>query len=304
MIAFIILIFAPWIWAQDFNFLFTPAAPASQLAFENLTQPQEQLQNQEGKSKLLKNRLLLGHTIRTEKIDYVVGANYLHLDMDKQGILRDYTQYQLSLGVRKNLANNKFWFANLSYGAASDRPFKNADDDTISGNYIRKLSEKWFLAVNYSNNRSFLNNVPLPGFFYLKDLSREKTTVIGFPFLLLMRNVGDWSFRYLGLLPWTHQARVSYSKFFIFQPYLGYEQEVMNFFRHDRDKSNQRTFFFQRKLGLGVDIKLIKSLKFDLFMGHAFDREIFEAKNFSDKKSREIRFADSLFIETKLSYSF
>ncbi|HLT22458.1 MAG TPA: hypothetical protein VKZ84_03410 [Bacteriovoracaceae bacterium] len=294
-----ILLLSSWVNAQDFNFLLTPGGPTTYLTFENQTQPKE------SDTKVLNQRFMLGHTVKTEKLDYVVGTNYQHLDFDnKSSSLRDYSQYQLSLGVRKNLSHNKFWFANVSYGSASDRPFKNADDDTISANYIRKTSDRWVMVVNYSNNRSFLNNIPLPGFFYIKDMTRQKTTIIGFPFLLLMRNVGDWSYRYLGLLPWRHQARVSYSKFSKVHPYVGFEQEVFNFFRHDREKSNQRTFFFQRRLGVGADFKLVTQLKLDLFLGHSFDREIFEARNFSDKKSSKTRFDDSFFIETKVSYSF
>ncbi len=287
------------VYAQDFNFLLTPGGPSSYLTFENQTQPKE------GETKILNQRFIFGHTIKTEKLDYVVGGNYQHLDFDnKSSSLRDYSQYQLSLGVRKKLSDNKFWFANVSYGSASDRPFKNADDDTISANYIRKTSDRWVMVVNYSNNRSFLNNIPLPGFFYIKDMTREKATIIGFPFFLWMRHTGYWSYRYLGLLPWRHQARVSYSKFSRVHPFVGFEQEIFSFFRHDRDKTNQRVFYFQRKLGIGADFKLIPRLKFDLFLGHSFDREIFEAKNFSDKKSSKSRLDSSLFIETKISYSF
>jgi len=304
MLWMILIFFSSWSFAQDFSFLLTPAAPPSQLALENMTSPQEELTNKEGETKVVHSRFIFGHTVKSEKLDYLIGGNYQHLDFDKNEVLRDYYQYQLSLGVRKQLPHNRFWFANVSYGTASDRPFKNSDDDTISANYIRKTSDKWFFVLNYSNNRSFLNDIPIPGFFYVKEAGKEKTTILGFPFIFVLRNVGNWSYRYFGLLPWRHQARVSYSKFPKTQPYVGYEQDVFNFFRHDRQEVNDRVFFFQRKIGLGIDLKFFKAAKVDLFMGHSFDREIFEAKNFSDKKSFRSRLANTVFIESKISYSF
>lgn len=290
--------------AQDMSFLLSPVAAPSQLAWEQSLAPQHNLKNQDSSTKVLNSTLRFGHTVKTEKLDYIIGGNYQHLDLDHKGILRDYYQYQLALGMRKNLSGNRFWFANITYGTASDKPFRNSDDDTFSANYIQKVSEKWFLVANYSNNRSFLNNIPLPGFFYIKDASRDKLTILGFPFIMLMRKYQDFSFRYISLLPWKHDLRLSYNRAFWFQPYLAFKQEVTNFFRHDREEIDYRTFFVEKKMGLGMEIIPSKSLKLDFFAGHSFDRKIFEAKNYSDKKQNKLLFADSLFLESKLSYSF
>lgn len=304
MFGFFIFFFCTQLWAQDISSFFSPSHHVGQLSMENLIQPKVESESRE-ETKMVNSRLDAQYNIKTEKFDYLIGANYRHLDFDNNiKINRDYYQYQGSLGVKKHLSNNRFWLTTLSYGTASDRPFKNANDDTISANFIKKTSDKWFFVLNYSNNRVFLNNIPFPGFFYVKEATREKMTIFGLPFFLFVRQYGDWSFKYLGFLPWTHQARVSFVKFFWIRPYLGFEQGVMNFFRHDREDLAHRVFFFQRKIGTGVEMFLTKHLKLDTFVGHSFDTEIFEARNFNDKKFNTIKFENSMFLETKLILSF
>src|SRR5690606_12799452 len=138
------------------------------------------------------------------------------------------------VGYRKETEADKFWFMSLSYGSASDRPFKNNRDNTLGANFIKKFNSNWFALVNYSNNRNFLNNIPIPGFFYIKEMSREQTLVFGIPFIFWMKPISDnWSFRYLGLLPWTHRLKILYTKFAMISPYVSLEQSPQSYFRHD-----------------------------------------------------------------------
>ena len=44
----------------------------------------------------------------------------------------------------------------------------------MSLNYIRKVSTNWYGLVNYSNNRTFFNNIPIPGFIYVQELTRDR----------------------------------------------------------------------------------------------------------------------------------
>lgn len=290
--------------AQDIALFFSPSMHVGQLSFENMTSPKTDVKGDGEKSKITNSRFDAQYTKRGDSYDYLFGLNYRHFDLDHGKGNRDFFQYQGSIGIKKNLADNRFWLTTLSYGTASDRPFKNADDDTITINYVQKTSDKWFFVINYSNNRAFLNNIPFPGFFYMKDVSREKTTIFGLPFFLFIRQYGDWSVKYLGFLPWTHQARLSFTKFFWIRPYVGFEQGVISFFRHDREELKDRVFFFQRKVGTGLEVFLSKSLRVDTSFGHVFDREIFEAKNFSEKKKGSTRFDASLYLEMKLVYTF
>jgi len=54
----------------------------------------------------------------------------------------------------------------------------------------------WLLALSYSNNRPYLNNIPLPGFAYIIRGDRFNA-MIGFPFISAdYRPDPDWDFRF------------------------------------------------------------------------------------------------------------
>lgn len=299
---FIILVFIfifTDLFAQDLSFL-TDDKTRTILELDQSLSPSERYENSSRESKVNISNLALAHTMRKNMKSVTASYRSQKLDLSEN----DFYNIQGSLAYRQMNEEGNFWSFGASFGAASDRPFKNGRDNTLSVTYLQKINPRWFGVLNYSNNRPFLNNVPLPGFFWIKEMSAEKTFIIGFPFLVWTHPLGSrLSFRYMGLLPWTHRVRLVY-KGDVVWPYLAIEQGPMNFFRHDRDKTNERFFWFERKLGGGFEGKINSLLKYDFFAGLSFDRQFFEARNFSEKKNNLTHLKNSFVTSLNLKFNF
>ena len=303
-VTFILLFCSNQVFAQDLSFLMDNA-PTTNIEADGLYAPEQDFENDSDNSKVLFSRLQASHAFRKEQSTWIVGGRSEKLDLSSQNpSLDDYYSYQLSLSYRRRQDDGKFWSLNGSYGTASDRPFKNSEDSTVGLTYIQKFSPRWFGVVNYSNNRAFLNNIPLPGFFWVKELSKEKTLVVGFPFIVWVTPISqNWSFRYLGILPWHHRLRLVYDAKWV-NPFVGLEQSPQNFFRHDREKQRERFFWFERRVGAGLEGRLGPHYRYELFNGLAFDRQFFEAKNFSESKQELNNLENSYFVSLNLKISF
>lgn len=284
-----------------FSFL-SPVAPSTSIELEGNYLPNQKADKGQDETQVFERGGSIGQRVlKNNKQEIAVGARYRELDLSgDSSILRDFYNHQVSFSYKRNLPEDRFWMTTASYGSASDRPFKNHRDNTLTVNYLQKFNPRWFGVVNYSNNRTFLNNVPLPGFFYVHKLSRDEALIAGFPFIYWLKPVGrKLAVRYFGLLPWTHRLKILY-KGPKLNPYIGYEQSPQSFFRHDRRSDRDRIFWFERRVSLGVEAKLSKMVSVDAATGWAFDREFYEAKNFSQEKENHIRIDNSYFLAVNL----
>lgn len=294
-------------YAQDFFAFLSPDSPSTSIEVEGIYLPNKNVENEADDTQLINSAAGINQKVFKDDLNQiVVGAKYQKLDLTSHSsVLPDFYKYEGSVNYKRILSDDKFWLASLSYGTASDKPFKNGRDSTLGANYIHKVNSKWFVIANYSNNRAFLNNVPLPGFIYVQEMTREKAFVIGFPFLMWMRPVSqNFSIRYFGLLPWFHRLRLLYTNWGFVQPYIGFEQAPQNYFRSDREERTDRFFWFERKIVTGIEARLIKGMRLDLSGGLAFDRQFFEAKNFSEKKEFTVNVENAWFTALSVRYNF
>jgi hypothetical protein len=289
--------------AQDFFAFLMPNAPTTSIEIEGAFQPEKEVSKKQGNSDVIKTGLGINQKAYDDGKNMVtVAAKVQELDLDQNNeFLRDYYNHQVSLGFRRTLPDNKFWFTSVSYGSASDKPFKNSRDSTIGINHIQKFSQRWYGAFNYSNNRSFLNNVPLPGFFYVKEMSRDKIFIVGLPFLFWLKPISQsFSISYLGVVPWTHRLKLIYTSLGSIRPYLSFEQSPQSYFRHDRDSRYDRFYWFERRLAMGIEGDYNRNLRYDFSGGYAFDREFSEGRNFSEKSNISARLENSYFLAFSL----
>ncbi len=300
------LLLPSWSWSQEIFSFLSPKSKSTSIEVEGIYLPNKDVENGRDETQVFERGGTVNQKIFTDgNNDFSVGARYRELDLAASSpILRDYYNHQLNLSYKRTLPDDLFWMTSISYGSASDRPFKSHKDNTLGATYIQKFNPRWFGVLNYSNNRSFLNNIPLPGFFFVKEMSRDKALVFGFPFLFWLRPLGKrWSLRYFGLMPWSHKLRIFY-KAGVFSPYVGFEQGPQSFFRHDRKESQERVFWFERRLSAGMEGSLSKHVRLDLSGGFAFDRQFFEAKNYSDKKDDVSNLEKAWFLALNIRLSF
>lgn len=292
---------------QDFFNFLNPDTSLTSIELEGNFLPQERVEDGADRTKVLHSSIAINQRIYRDDINQVnAGARSQKLDLNgESSFLRDFYNQQVSLSYRRSLADDKFSLTSLSFGSASDRPFRNGRDSTVSINSIYKFSPKWLGVVNYSNNRAFLNNIPLPGVFYIHELSRENSLIVGFPLIFWNKSLGSkWGIRYFGLMPWNHRLRLIYKYNEKVSFYSGFEQSPQTFFRHDRRSRYDRFFWFERRLGLGAEGTITKSFRYDFSSGLSFDRQFFEARNFSEKKEFLINADRALYVALNMRYTF
>lgn len=243
--------------------------------------------------------------VTTEKSKFGLSGRYFELANSLSGIPNFYNT-QFGASYQRNLEEKKSMAVSLSFGSASDKPFQDGRDGTIQVNGTYKLNEKWILLGNYSNNRPFLNNVPLPGFLYVQKHSREESLMLGFPFIYILKPFaeGMFSFKYIGVLPYNHKARVLFNQLTWVKPYFGVEQQIAVFFDSDRTRDRIRTFWKERRAVVGLEKSFGPVFKIDFQTGNSFDREYFSALSYSRQHSEVRKIHDGAFVALSLKTSF
>lgn len=304
---FLLTFIGPVAWGQDFFNFLSPETSLTSIELEGHFLPQEKIEDGADRTKVMHSSVAINQRIYRDDTNQVnVGARSQKLDLNgESSVLRDFYNQQISFSYRRTLPDDKFSLTSLSFGSASDRPFRNGRDSTVSINSLYKFSPKWIGVVNYSNNRAFLNNIPLPGVFYIHELTKENSLIIGFPVIFWNKSLNaKWAIRYFGLMPWSHRLRLIYKHNERVSFYSGFEQSPQTFFRHDRRSRSDRFFWFERRVGLGVEGSLAKSFRYDLSSGLSFDRQFFEARNFSEKKEFLINADRALYLAFNVRYTF
>ena len=130
--------------------------------------------------------------------------------------------------------------------------------------------------------------------------------MLGFPFIYILKpfNEDNFSFKYIGVLPYNHKMRVLYNRLTFFKPYIGFEQGPFVFFDSDRTSNNLRTFWFERKAMLGLEKSFGPFLKIDFQFGNSFNREYFNARSFARRHSDVQKIHDGVYGSLSLKSSF
>lgn len=305
---FVLLLLQPSLFAQDFASLFQPGKSRNFFQFEQsrysgatIANSTEKLQTSHWRARAM------APVVDVNQNEFTLGVDAGELKLDHPDErLKDYRTFQGMLGWRSYGKQNKVRSFSMSYGSASDKPFDDSQNTTASANYLHQTSEKWWVAVNWSNNRNFANNIPIPGFFYVSKASREETLLLGLPFVFWRKRYENGAgFQMLSFFPWNHQLEASYSWKPFHQVALSFEHRPQQFLTDDRVKREERFFFVEQKAALVVQGALIPFvLQWRLEAGHAFNRRVFEAENFSQEKRYDLRLGDANFVSGQLTSFF
>lgn len=198
----------------------------------------------------------------------------------------------LGLQYARHFDEKRFWSASFSIASPSDAPYSSGRVMDFVGNafygFPNDENSSWILMLNFSNNRPFLNGIPLPGFAYSYNPSPGLRWIFGFPFAMVYWQMDPrWSFQAFILGASIIKSEVAYRVFGPMSLYaaIDFNQEV--YLRKDRLRSSDRFFYAEKKLLLGVRSPLSKVLFADLSAGYAFDRAFFEAEQFNDRTDNQ-----------------
>lgn len=192
---------------------------------------------------------------------------------------------RLSGGYTKTIDENRLWSVSARYGSASDKPFADASVSTFGltafYSFPAKENNKWLLLVDYSNNRPILNNIPLPGFAYFYQPSKEFRAVFGAPFASINWQFTEkWSVDLFTVVPWIFKGSFSYKFTEYARFYTGIDFMQSTYYLEGRANKEDRLFYDQKKIFIGAKSPLSQNIFAELELGHSFDRSLFIAENY------------------------
>jgi hypothetical protein len=181
------------------------------------------------------------------------------------------------------LGDRRRWGLNLGVGSASDDLFHSIHETEIRATAFYQIPSarynSWVFLLSYSNNRTFFNNVPLPGAAYLwHDPDLRLDAVIGFPFLSVRwRPDDDWtlSAALAGGVDLSAEAQRRLTG--RLSAYGRVARRPQQWLRAGRDDDSNRLVFDEADARLGLRARLGRGWGLDLSAGRAFDRQFYEA---------------------------
>lgn len=220
----------------------------------------------------------------TESVGLSFSGSQLRIRPEQNGFS---SLYEIKFGANftQVLEEKRLWSAMVNYGSASDKPFQDRSVNTLGLTALYSMpsdaTSSWIFLINYSNNRPILNNIPLPGFAWFFNPSKEFRLVLGAPFAMTHWQFADqWGLNFFALVPWTIKGSIYYKIAPFAQAYTGLDFSQETYYLHGREKKEERLFYDEKKLFVGIKSPLSKTIFADFETGHAFDRSFFEAKNY------------------------
>jgi len=213
-------------------------------------------------------------------------------------------------GYSHSLGGGKSWGLNLGLGSDSDELFHSIHETTIRAGANYRLPSgvhnAWLFSLQYSNNRHFLNGVPLPGVgYYFEALDRRLQGLVGFPYLALRyRPTEDWAGRFSLFGPRNVSAEISRRVAGPVHVYTAFLWGSQEWEIADRQDTSNRLFFDRKRAALGVRSPLPHGLALDVSGGREFDRRFFENDSSSYNTVPTIGLAPAWYGETRLSWRF
>ena len=191
------------------------------------------------------------------------------------------TLSDISFGVGFGLAKSDKWVAGISVGVgfASNNVFN--DSNAVYGKadiafaYTLNDREKLGIVLNYNGNRTFMPDVPLPGFIYTRKLTDQFTLELGFPYSDIQWQPNDqWTLMLKFNFPDGAEATVDYKVTENFHLYGALAQQNEAFQWNELDNDNRRVLFKQNRVEVGVRGVLKDRYALTAAAGYAFDTRL------------------------------
>lgn len=283
------------IHAQDFASMFSPKQPLAVLALNG------QLGDPARESEIATGIRLYSD----EKQNFGIGGKWRRLGFKgSDPRLLNYEEIEAGFNYRRTYSQDKFWSISANYGSASDQVFKNSDVSFFEVTGLVKFNQRWYGALNFSTNRTFANNIPLPGFFYVHTMTREKILIFGLPFAFIKIPITEsLSFQYLGILPWRHSLKLTLERKGP-RPYLFIQQTPESLIPSQRTNEDDRFYWARREVGIGLEGRL-QAMQWDLAVGSSFKQQFYVAEDFNDStKTALVEPENAGFLRLNLKYIF
>ncbi len=221
-----------------------------------------------------------------------VGYDFAYLDIDSDiGLPERLVDQSFAMGLAlPDLYGFRGGFT-VGVGYAGDGPF--GDGNAWYGKATvalgKKLDERTDLGVflDYDGNRTFLPDIPLPGFAYRKRLEPNLILVAGVPVSSIEWTPDDrWTFELFWTMIESFDARVTYKVAETFNVFANFDTRNMAFHMDELEAENDRLLFTEKRAELGVQWEPRKDARVIFAGGYAFGQEFSAGWDF--RRSDEI----------------
>lgn len=222
-------------------------------------------------------------------------------------IEQNLTNIQYHFGFKRQAEN--MWSALIGFGSPSDDPFGRARDTELTATLIYGVGQNiqqgiWHYYLNYSNNRTFLNNIPLPGFSYSIKISPHFFANLGVPF-----NTLTWmdfpTYRItLMASPWGAHYYIGYGILGPIQIFHSFRFELNSYMHKNRLDNDDRLFVESKNFRFGFEGPVAKNFWAQLAVGYRFDNSLYESESVFGDHVGKINFNNQYFLDLLLRASF
>jgi hypothetical protein len=190
-------------------------------------------------------------------------------------------------------------------GSPSDRPFDSLRDMTVTLLAFVTIPsgerDAWSLSLFYSPTGQIV--FPIPGVAYIWRPSDSFQMNIGIPFSFEYRPTDEWlisaSYR-----PLTNvECLVRRSLGWNWSVYAAYRTVNETYWLSERTDDRERTYFYDQRVGLGLQRSLGPQWQLDFAASYVFDRQIFQAEKFSGDRNGELDIDPGLGATLSLSWN-
>lgn len=211
-------------------------------------------------------------------------------------------------GFYYGLENDWSFGGVFSIGSPSDDPFNSFDEVEIEGTGFLRIPHRdrnaWMFFANFSNNREFLDYVPIPGFAYEYHRGEELDALIGIPFAVAYRPVERLSLEATYLPVRNVHAKIRYGLTENMGVFTGFDWTNEQYLLAGRADDDDKLYYYQKQASLGVDYNFTKNLRFEVKGGYEFDRFFFQGEDYDDRHIDRVSIEDGPFVATKVQFRF
>ena len=185
----------------------------------------------------------------------------------------------------RRISERRRWGASLGVGSASDEPFNSIRETEVKATVYREFPShernSWLLFLAYSNNRSFLNNIPFPGIAYVvREPVPGLHATVGLPFILLSYQPGkNWRLALSAFGPTNISTEGALRLGSLAWAYARFERNPSQWLRASRENLSDRLIFDRQEARLGVRSPLGGGVSVDVSAGLDFRRRFYESKD-------------------------
>jgi len=201
---------------------------------------------------------------------------------------------------RKVLDEGKMAGAFLEISSPSDKPFDSIHEIAVNASAFFRVPAQdqnaWYYFLNFSNNREFLNNIPIPGLGYFQQHRPSLQTMLGAPLSSLRWTPSEkLTAEAIYMFLRTIHLKVTYECSQRLKIYSGFDWQNQSYLRAGRSDHDDRLFYYEKRILAGIDLAVTENIRLDIHGGYSFDRFFFEGEDYDDRDENRISLTDGPF---------